>query len=169
MVPKDTKKTPKWDPWAPKVFQSGAEWDPKGGKSALQKCKRVTLGNPGEPKATKMETRVPKWPPGHPKLRFGGQKRLPKCMQQLVLHQNNLSIPSCFLNSFWWNISGRVQNQEREKQKTRAFRHDFKLFLLHPIRHSTTVQQPGSAAQAVRPLQYNVYIYMYISCSHRCY
>ena len=97
MVPKDTKKAQKWDPWAPKVLQSGAKWDPKGGKSATKKCKKVTLRNPGEPKATKMEPKGTKMEPKgskiaprHPKLRFGDQKRLQKYVQRLVLYQKKL-------------------------------------------------------------------------------
>ena len=87
------------------MLQSGAKWDPKGGKSAPQKCKKVTLGNPGEPKATKMEPKGTKMEPKgakiaprHPKLRFGDQKTAPKICATIGTVSKTLGHSVLFLN-----------------------------------------------------------------------
>ena len=140
------------------MLQSGPKWDPKGDKSAHQKCKKVTLGNPGEPTATKMEPKGAKMEPKgakivprHPKLRFWGSKTAPKICATIGTESKKLGHSVVCFKRFLINYIR--QSTEPGARKTKKSGIPSCSLTLFCYRISGTVQQPGSAAQAVRPLQ----------------
>ena len=162
MVPKDTNKTPKWDPWAPKVLQSGAKWDPKGAKSVPPKCKKSHLGKPWGAQGHQNGAQGCQNVPWVPKMKVLGSKPAPKMCARIGTISKKLGHPVLFFKQFL--LKYIRQSTEPGARKTKKLGHSvlfFMFFLSHTIRHSTATRIGGTGRKAI------TIIWCY-ACQSRC-